>query len=94
MGPTQPRIRWVREVLSLGTKLPGREADHVPPSTAKVKNSGSYTGSLPLAGRYALGIKETQWFLRGAEHLYKWFTQLSSDLAKCLCNYCFLTFKR
>jgi hypothetical protein len=37
LGPTQPRIQWVPGVLSLGVKRPGREADHSPPSSAKVK---------------------------------------------------------
>jgi hypothetical protein len=39
LGPTQPPIQWVPEVLSLGLKRPGREADHSPPSSAKVKIS-------------------------------------------------------
>jgi hypothetical protein len=33
----KPPIQWVPEVLSLGVKLPGREADHSPPSSAEVK---------------------------------------------------------
>jgi hypothetical protein len=37
LGPTQPPIQWVQEALSLGVKRPGREADHSPPSSAKVK---------------------------------------------------------
>jgi hypothetical protein len=31
--------------LSLGVKQPGREADHSPPSSAEVKNAGSYTST-------------------------------------------------
>jgi len=42
-GPTQPPIQWVPEALSLGEKRPGREADHLPPSSVKVKNACSYT---------------------------------------------------
>jgi hypothetical protein len=38
VGPTQPSIQWVPGALSLGVKRPGREADHSPPSSAKVKN--------------------------------------------------------
>jgi len=34
---TQPPIHWVPGVLSLGVKLPWREADHSPPSSAEVK---------------------------------------------------------
>jgi hypothetical protein len=37
LGHTQPPIQWVSEVLSLGVKRPGREADHSPPSNAEVK---------------------------------------------------------
>jgi len=39
LGPTQPPIRWVSGVLSLGVNLPGREANHLPPSSAEVKNA-------------------------------------------------------
>jgi hypothetical protein len=35
----QPPIQWVPGALSLGVKLPGREADHSPPSSAEVKES-------------------------------------------------------
>jgi hypothetical protein len=37
LGPTQPPIQWVPAALSLRVKLPGREADHSPPSSAEVK---------------------------------------------------------
>jgi hypothetical protein len=37
-GPTQPPIQWVPGALSVGVKLPGREADHSPPSSAEVKD--------------------------------------------------------
>jgi hypothetical protein len=38
MGPTQPPIQWVPGALTLEeVKRPGREADHSPPSNAKVK---------------------------------------------------------
>jgi hypothetical protein len=37
LGTTQPPIQWVSGALSLGVKLPGREADHSPPSSAEVK---------------------------------------------------------
>jgi hypothetical protein len=37
LGPTQPPIQLVPGALSLGVKRPGREADHSPPSSAKVK---------------------------------------------------------
>jgi hypothetical protein len=37
LRPTQPPIQWVTGALSLGVKRPGREADHLPPSSAEVK---------------------------------------------------------
>jgi hypothetical protein len=37
-GPTQPPIKWIPGAPSPGVKRPGREADHSPPSSAKVKN--------------------------------------------------------
>jgi len=44
LGPTQPPIQWVSRALSLGVKWPGREADHSPPSSAKV-NAWNYTST-------------------------------------------------
>jgi hypothetical protein len=41
LGPTHPPIQWVPRVLSSGIKLPGRETDHSPPSSADVKNGGA-----------------------------------------------------
>jgi hypothetical protein len=43
LGPTQPPIQRVSSALSPGLKLPWLEADHSPPSSAEVKNTGSYT---------------------------------------------------
>jgi hypothetical protein len=37
LGPIQPPIQWVPGALSLGVKLPEREADHSPPSSAEIK---------------------------------------------------------
>jgi hypothetical protein len=37
LGPTQPPIQLVPRVLSLGVKLPEREANHPPTSSADVK---------------------------------------------------------
>jgi hypothetical protein len=48
LGRTQPPIQWVLGALSLGVKLPGREADHSPSSSAEVKNERSYTSTPPL----------------------------------------------
>jgi hypothetical protein len=46
LGPTQPHIQWVPEVLSTDVKRPGREAEHSLPSSAQVKNGGA-TPPLP-----------------------------------------------
>jgi hypothetical protein len=45
LGPTQPPIQWVPEVLSLEVKRPGREDDHSPHSSAEVKNAWRYTST-------------------------------------------------
>jgi hypothetical protein len=37
LGPTQPPIQWLPGALSLGVKQLVHEADHSPPSSAKVK---------------------------------------------------------
>jgi len=37
LRPIQPPTQWVPGALSLGVKRPGREAEHSPPSSAKVK---------------------------------------------------------
>jgi hypothetical protein len=44
---TQPPSLWVPGVLSPWVKRPGHEANHLPPSSAEVKNTWSYT-STPL----------------------------------------------
>jgi hypothetical protein len=47
LGPTQPPIKWVPGTLTPGVKQLGHEAEHSPPSSAKVKNAWSCT-STPL----------------------------------------------
>jgi len=47
LGPTQPPFQWVSEALTSGVKLPGHEADHLPPSRAEV-NAWNYTCSSPI----------------------------------------------
>jgi hypothetical protein len=42
-------IQWVPEALSPEVKRPGREADHSPPTSAKVKKMWIYTSSPPEA---------------------------------------------
>jgi hypothetical protein len=48
LGPTQPPIQWVPGALSLGKEWSGREADHLPPSSAEVTNAWSYTSTPPI----------------------------------------------
>jgi hypothetical protein len=43
LGSTQPPIQWQLGALSLGVKRQGREADHSPPTGAKVKTMWIYT---------------------------------------------------
>jgi hypothetical protein len=44
---TQLPIRWVLGNISLRVMRPGREADHSPPSSGKIKNVWSYTSTPP-----------------------------------------------
>jgi hypothetical protein len=39
LGPPQPPIQWVSGALSLGVKRPGREANHSPPSSQRVRGA-------------------------------------------------------
>jgi hypothetical protein len=39
LGPKESPVHWVLDTISLVVKLPGREADQLPPSIAEVKNS-------------------------------------------------------
>jgi hypothetical protein len=41
LGSTQPLIQWVQRDLSPGIKRPGREAHHLRPCSAEVKNVGA-----------------------------------------------------
>jgi hypothetical protein len=56
LGPTHSTVQWVPMALSLGVKKPGHEADHSPPSSAKVKNAWSYT-STPQVYLHGLVLK-------------------------------------
>jgi len=47
-------------ILSLGVKRPGREADHSPPSRAKVTNAWSCTSAPPIRLHVVLlGLKNS-----------------------------------
>jgi hypothetical protein len=48
LGLIRYPIQWIPGALYLGVKLPGREADHSPPSSAEVKNAWSYTSTPPV----------------------------------------------
>jgi hypothetical protein len=45
LGPTQPLVQWVPGALCPGVKRPRREADHSPPTSAKVKKTDLYIHS-------------------------------------------------
>jgi hypothetical protein len=47
--PTQLPIQLVQWALSPGLKRPGREADHSPPASAKIKKMWIYTFTPPYA---------------------------------------------
>jgi len=48
LGLTQPRIQRLPGALFPGVKRPGREADHLPPSSTEVRNSCTYTYTAPI----------------------------------------------
>jgi hypothetical protein len=45
LGPIQPLIQWELGVSPPGLKCPGCEADHSPPSSAKIEGAWSYTST-------------------------------------------------
>jgi hypothetical protein len=47
LGPTQPPSPLVPAALSRGINRQGREADHTPPSSGEIKNSGTIPPSPP-----------------------------------------------
>jgi hypothetical protein len=49
LGPTQPPIKLIPGALSPRVKRSGREADHVPPTSAEVKNTWICTSTPPYA---------------------------------------------
>jgi hypothetical protein len=49
LGSTQPPTQWVPGALSPGVKRPEHEAEHSPPTSAKVKKMWMYTSTSPYA---------------------------------------------
>jgi hypothetical protein len=49
LGWTRPPIQWVLAALSPGVKQQGREADHSPLASAKIKKMWIYTSTPPHA---------------------------------------------
>jgi len=45
VGPNQPPVQWVPEVVTPEVKRPGREADRLPPCSAEVKKSWKFTST-------------------------------------------------
>jgi hypothetical protein len=60
LGPTQPPIKWVPGDLSLEVKRLGRESDHSPPFSAKVKSTWSYTSTPQFVSMAWCSIKKAQ----------------------------------
>jgi hypothetical protein len=67
-SPPPPDLLWGPPILlsnghqgglSLGVKRPGREADHSPPTSAKVQNAWSYT-STPSIRLHGVVLSEAQ----------------------------------
>jgi hypothetical protein len=54
LGLTQPPIQWEQMAPSLGVQWPGHETAHSPPSSAKVRNAGSYTATPHVPSRHAV----------------------------------------
>jgi len=54
LEPTQPPIQWVSYVLASGVKRPGREIDHLSPSSVAVNNEWNCT-SAPTFCFHGLG---------------------------------------
>jgi hypothetical protein len=48
LEPTQPPIQRYQVLGGGGVQLPGHEADHIPPSSAGVKNMWSYISTPPI----------------------------------------------
>jgi hypothetical protein len=45
LGPTKPRIQWVKVDIFPGVKRPGREADKSAPYSTELKNAWRYTST-------------------------------------------------
>jgi hypothetical protein len=49
LGSTQPPIQWLPGALFSGVKREEREADHSPPTCAKIKATWTYKSTPPYA---------------------------------------------
>jgi hypothetical protein len=89
LGPTKPPIRWVPGALSLGTKRPGREADHSPPSSAEVKECVElYFHSLHTSSWRGAPLKYRDKFLSIFKNVY--MTQ-SKTVPRYVTDQCFFS---
>jgi hypothetical protein len=59
---TQLLIQWVPGAVSLGVKRLRREADHLPPASAKVKKMWTYTFTPPYVFMAYLSTRTTLLF--------------------------------
>jgi hypothetical protein len=60
LGPTQPPVRWIPGVLSVGVKSAGRDADHPPASSAEVEDEWSYNSTPQYPFMAWLSVKKAQ----------------------------------
>jgi hypothetical protein len=74
---TQPPTEWVPGTLSPGVKWPGREADHSPPTSAKVKKIWICTSTPPCS---LIGQHSYISFILGATTLYGFWPAHQVDL--------------
>jgi len=66
----QTPIQWVSEAPSLGIKWLGNEADHSPPSSAKLKNALSYTFTPQYTFMAWFSVKKAQGRLYLSLYIY------------------------
>jgi hypothetical protein len=56
LRPTQPPTQWVPGAFSSGVKQQGRQADHLPISSAKVKKGGAIPPLPHMSSRHSASL--------------------------------------
>jgi hypothetical protein len=75
LGPTQPPVQWVPGVFPKAKARPGRDADHLPPSSAEVENEQEL---------YLLSPQAPLWRVVGLLFSFAFYTH-SVKIKKLLC---------